>query len=124
MIARLSAIEIVRSRETDLVGRVKVAGHTLAYDVFGPFGTGYNIRVVGQAGTAVINYHWTDHPEIDVDTPTGRYVIADESIYDAERKKILELRGDVLSTTLTEALLLGIFAVNHHFMKKTGPFVR
>jgi hypothetical protein len=37
---------------------------------------------------------------------------------------VLVLRGDALSTALSDAALLGLFAIDHRFAKRTGPYAR
>ncbi len=105
------------------------AGHvllsaTVTYEVYGPFGQGYNIRTSGTGGSATLAYHWRDGPGADVKAPSGRYEMSDESAYDSQGNKCIQLQNGEVITELFDDLVLAIFVVNHYFATKTGPFTR
>ena len=93
----------------------------IRYEVFGPFGSGYNIRVTGPSGSGSLRFT-RDYAGSAVKTPTEKYDISAEGAYSANGKKVIELVGKSVITESTDLLLLALFSVNHHFQCKTGPF--
>jgi len=118
---RLNLFELTPNPKDCLVGIVH-ATTPLQYEVFGPFGQGYNIRVVGKGGTALLEYHWREGPGAGVTTPMGRYGISENSGHDEKGAKIVQLKDNEVITESDDELLLAVFSVNHHFWLKTGPF--
>lgn len=95
----------------------------IRYEVFGPFGSGYNIRVAGRSGSGSLRF-LRDYAGADVVTPSGKYDMSAESAYAADGAKVIALGDDGMITDSTDALLLALFAVNHHFWHGTGPFAK
>lgn len=95
----------------------------IRYEVFGPFGSGYNIRVAGRSGSGSLRF-LRDYAGAEVVTPSGRYDMSAESAYAADGAKVIALGDDGMITDSTDALLLALFAVNHHFWHGTGPFAK
>jgi len=119
----LSDLKIVPSHESPLKGRIEGMGNYI-YEIYGPFGQGCNIRVAGGSGTATLQYNWRDGPDAEVRATSGHYMMSDESIRDDRGNNILRLSGSTISTNWTDGLLISLFAVNHHFARKSGPFLR
>ena len=93
------------------------------YAVISPFGAGYKIQVSGKGCEAELVFS-RDYAGAEVETPRGRYEMSDTLIYNAQGVKVAELKDGTLVTSDTYELLIAIFVVNHHFWKKTGPFIR
>jgi hypothetical protein len=119
----LSDIKIIPCRESPLTGRIEGMGNYI-YEIYGPFGQGCNIRVAGGSGTATLQYNWRDGADAEVRATSGRYTMSEESINDSRGNTIFRLAGDTISTSWSDGLLISLFAVNHHFARKTGPFLR
>ena len=92
------------------------------YEVTGPFGTGYNIKIDGKSEDATLKFA-RDFSLAMVKSPSGNYEMNSESIFNNNGEKILELTEQSFYFTSNDELLLAIFLVNHHFSKKTGPFL-
>lgn len=115
---------VVSPDQTDrLKGYIKIP-QQIRYEVFGPFGQGYNIRVVGFSGDAELNFCVRDGPGAQARTPQGRYEMSEDSVYDSKRTKVLELKGDEVTVNTSDILALSLFIVNHYYWLKTGPFDR
>ena len=114
--------ELHPMHDQPLSGRV-LAPEPLQYEVFGPFGVGYNIRVTGPSGCGSLNF-LRDYAGADVETPTGKYDISAEGAFSIKGKKVIELTGQNMVTESEDFILLALFSVNHHYWHKTGPFAR
>jgi hypothetical protein len=95
----------------------------IRYEVSGPFGSGYSIRVMGMSGSGSLRF-LRDYAGAEVVTPSGRYDMSAESAYGADGRKAIALGDDGIVTDSTDVLLLALFAVNHHFWHGTGPFAK
>jgi len=104
-------------------GHVAVSSK-INYEMFGPFGQRYNIRVSGKGGHGILNYCWRDGGGAPADTTRGEYKISDESVFDSRDAKILELRGLEIFTETNDELVQALFVVMYRYARKTGPFVR
>src|SRR5690348_2106201 len=111
----LSDFKVVPSDESVTRGRV-IGSSSYSYEIYGPFGQGYNIRVSGPGGSAKLSYNWRDGDIADVQSPSGTFGMT-ETVVRGGRKSdvVLQLSGDKLESTLTDGLLLSMFVVNHHY---------
>ena len=114
---------VVPDPTTDHTGSVQMS-ERIGYEVYGPFGQGYNIRVSANGSTATLAYHWREGPGAEVKAPSGRYEMSEESIYDSHGKTRLKLVSNEVVTDIQDELLIALFVVNHYFATKTGPFSR
>ncbi|WP_426212510.1 hypothetical protein [Massilia sp. TWP1-3-3] len=119
----LRGLKILPQTSSAHAGRVLLSSAVM-YEVYGPFGQGYNIRTSCDGDTATLSYHWRDGPGAEVLASSGRYEMSDESAYDSQGKKCIELEGDRVTTDIRDELVLALFVVNHYFATKTGPFTR
>lgn len=90
------------------------------YEVYGPFGQGYNIKVQSQKDKGVLNYHWRDGPGAYVKTKTSKYELSTYSIY-RDTTIILEMNKDEFEPVDDQAVM-ALFIINHFFSRKTGIF--
>jgi hypothetical protein len=116
----LSDFKLVPAFLSKHKGSIKIHS-SLKYEVFGPFGSGYNIRVTGKQGTANLKFT-RDYAGAIAITPNGKFEMSAESIFNSEGVKILQLIEQNFELENCDELLLAIFIVNHHFFKKSGPF--
>jgi hypothetical protein len=119
---QLSDFVLVPALFRDNEGHLKI-GSRFKYKVFGPFGTGYNIRVTGKTGTALLQFA-RDYLGALVETPQGKFEMSDESIFNGNGTRILQLTDQGIVSDHCDELLLALFVVNHHFWRKTGQFSR
>ena len=108
--------------KSSLTGKV-LAPETVEYQIFGPFGSGYNIRVKSRSGSGLLRFV-RDYPGASVKTPSGKYDMSADTAYGEDGKKVIELSGQSVTTESTDLLLLALFSMNHHFVLGTGPFLR
>lgn len=105
-------------------GTVNISGNTLAYEVFGPFGQGYNVKVYGNGQEAVLSYHWRDGPESFVKFSGNEYYFDTKLIKDSKGNIILKLKGEEVVAENISNYLLCLFCVNFHYANRTGVFHR
>ena len=112
---------LLRKNGDRLSGTLQVDDCRYDYNVTGPFGTGYGILVKGPNGQAELRYS-RDYAAAEVSLSSGRYEMSDLSAYDSLGRKVFELAGQFVRGNTMDGLLVAVFAVNHHFWRKTGPF--
>jgi hypothetical protein len=120
---KLSDIQISPSEQDIATGSVILVTR-FAFEIFGPFGQGFNIRVSGSGRVALLQYQWREGPSASVELEGNRYEMTEDSILDSSGTTIAKLRVDELTTKEKDSLLLALFAVYHHYAKRTGPFSR
>jgi hypothetical protein len=120
----LSDFTVVPSKETVAKGRVTGAG-SYDYEIHGPFGQGYNIRISGSGGAAQLSYNWRDGPGAQVQS-AGETFSMTETTMSGGRKSdtILQLSGGKLESAIRDGVLLSLFVIHHHYARRTGPFTR
>jgi len=120
----LSDFTVVPSEESVTRGQVTGSG-SYSYEIYGPFGQGYNIRVSGFSGSAQLSYNWRDSDIAAVQSPSGNFGMTETVVRGGKKSDvILQLSGDRMDSSLTDGLLLSMFVVNHHYASRTGPFIR
>ena len=109
-------------KRSDLTGKVKLDS-SYSYEVFGPFGQGYNIKISRLFKSAKLNFHWRDGPGAFGETPEGKYEMSDDMMFKGGCK-ILSLAQDGSFAKIDDEFALALFVINHHFYRKSGPFNR
>jgi len=106
----------------DLKGWVKI-NRWFSYEVFGPFGQGYNIKISRWGPKAELKYHWKEDPGAFAKTPTGNYSIAPQGIFAGE-DNILKVSEGGEFIPVKDEFAMGLFVVNYLFYRKEQPFIR
>jgi hypothetical protein len=114
--------ELQPKHDQPLSGKV-LAPEPIQYEIFGPFGVGYNIRVTGPGGSGSLRF-LRDYAGAAVKTPTGKYDMSAQGAFSAKGEKVIELTGQTMITESDDFILLALFSVNHHYWCGTGPFAR
>lgn len=120
----LSDFNVVPSKETVAKGQVTGAG-SFNYEIYGPFGQGYNIRISRLGGFAKLSYNWRDGSGADVRSAGESFSMTETTVYCGRKSEmLLRLSGNEIGSTICDQLLLSLFVVNHHYACRTGPFAR
>jgi hypothetical protein len=114
--------DIRRENLEELKGTVCVP-EKFSFEVYGPFGQGYNIRVRKLFKKAELAYHWRDGPGAYVKTPDGEYEISDTGIAQGG-KHLMKISSTGNFEPIEDNFALALFVVNYYFSKKMGPFMR
>jgi hypothetical protein len=94
-----------------------------SFEIYGPFGQGFNIRVRRSFKSAELSYHWRDGPGAFVKTPEDTYEISDTAV-SQPGKVLLRLKGNGDFEPINDKFALALFVVHHFYANKTGPFSR
>ena len=106
----------------DLKGKIYIDAW-YSYEICGPFGQGYKIKLSRRGANAELNYHWREDPFAFANTPDGKYQIAPQDIFFGD-KNVLKMSGSGEFEPLNDDLAMGLYTLNHLFYKKEWPFVR
>jgi hypothetical protein len=117
---KITEYQVSPSSSDRLKGKVLIS-QEFKYEVFGPFGQGYNIKVSRNFSSATLSYHWRDGGGSIVKTPNGNYEMSEISIFQ-NGNKILQIDESEEFSPLEDAFVMALFVVNHFYYKKTGPF--
>jgi|GEM_PF-6047605 len=117
---KITEYQISPSSSDRLKGTVLVS-QEFKYEVFGPFGQGYNIKISRSFSSATLSYNWRDGGGSIVKTPTGSYEISENSIFQSG-KKVFEINAVDEFSPLDDNFVMALFVVNHFYYMKTGPF--
>lgn len=108
------------SLSDNLKGKITVL-QEFNYEVFGPFGQGYNIKVSRSLSVATLAYCWRDGGGAMVKTPSGSYEISESSIFQ-KRKKMLEMDSQEEFLPLEDDFVMALFVINNFYWTRSGPF--
>ncbi|MDG9671273.1 hypothetical protein ONV78_26300 [Hahella sp. CR1] len=119
---KIDDYQIALTQGKTLKGNILV-DEQYSFEVYGPFGQGYNIRILNFLKKITLNYHWRNGPGATVRTPGGTYEMSDSSIFKAG-KKILQIDQNGNFEPISDSYAMALFVLNHYFWNKTGPFKR
>lgn len=119
----MELFDIRPSTENKMRGLI-LCSPPVEYEVFGPFGQGYNIRVISKNGSGLLQFHWSWWPRSIATTPQGHYEITDDSGYNDSGKQIIQFYEGKMITESQDVMLLAIFSINHHYWRRTSVFTR
>ena len=117
---KITEYQVSPSSSDRLKGNV-LSSKEFKYEVFGPFGQDYNIKVSRNFSSATLSYHWRDGGGSIVKTPNGSYEMSEVSIFQ-NGEKVLEINALEEFSPLEDDFVMALFVVNHFYYKKTGPF--
>jgi len=118
---KITDYRIQPSAADPLKGMVAIGDGTAYYNVLGPFGQGYNIRVELEGEEGTLSYHWREAPGAHAQTTSSTYEIHADAIYKGQ-ERILHLSRKGSFEPIDDGVAVALFIVNHHFAQKTGPF--
>jgi hypothetical protein len=119
---KIDDYQIVLSKGETLKGSILV-DENYAFEVYGPFGQGYNIRILKFMKKLTLNYHWRDGPGAAVKTLEGTYEMSGSSIFKAG-KKVLQIDQSGNFEPISDSYAMALFVLNHYYWNKSGPFQR
>ena len=117
----LAQFPISRSFFNKLKGKVKIP-EEYSYEVFGPFGTGFNIKVSRNNTFGKLMYS-RDATWGCASTELGDYEIHVKGIA-TKKERILEVSDHGSFVPINDKAAMALFIVYSHYWNKTGPFLR
>ncbi|MBB5353911.1 hypothetical protein HNR46_004176 [Haloferula luteola] len=122
---KVASIPISVSEESKFHGTIELSKN-YEYEVFGPFGIGYNIRVFCADESGEL--HFVRDGSCPAKTRRGRilrsYELSDTAIYSRRDGELLKLENDSEIPEIEDEVALALLILNHHYWNGTGPFTK
>lgn len=116
---KLSEVVVIKNPDDSYLGKIFL-GEELDYEVYGPFGQGFNIKVQSKNFTGKMNYHWKDH-ECHAKTNKGKYFLTFKKALQ-KKECVAEIQSNNELTLSTDQAVNALLILYHFYYHGMGPF--